>query len=62
MTINPKSTEMFLNSLSALSSSMAQRIDYNAQRVPAFNALWNFGIYFRSAYFEDTGKWKPPNV
>lgn len=36
-------------------------VDYQRAARPAFDALWNTGGYFKSSYFDATGKWTPPN-
>jgi hypothetical protein len=36
-------------------------IDYHRAARPAFDALWNCGGYFKSTFFDEAGKWKPPN-
>ena len=34
---------------------------YQRAARPAFDALWNTGGFFKSAHFDATGEWKPPN-
>jgi hypothetical protein len=37
-------------------------VDYQRAARPAFDALWNTGGFFKSAHFDATGEWKPPNA